>query len=167
MTCDQGNRDNRRQQGNFGAAAAPRAPDSVKIDGFYTADNKIKPELFEKTAQALAESFYIKGSQIGVSITQLRRLFDEVKRYEQILDVSPDQWDAQLPYIKMIKSKVSYTVARAVKQKQSEEGVYKNLAAFMTQGIDLIKEPRDYHVFVSLFEAVYGFYYEKAPKSAN
>ncbi|MDR1626275.1 MAG: type III-A CRISPR-associated protein Csm2 [Spirochaetia bacterium] len=157
-------RDNRRQQGHY---EAPPAPKPVVIGGFYTADNKIKPDLFDKTAREIAESFYIRNPQIGVSITQLRRLFDEVKRFEQILDASPGQWEAQLPYIKMIKSKVSYTVARAVKQKSVEEGVYKNLADFMTQGIDLVKELRDYHVFVSLFEAAYGFYYEKAPKSAN
>jgi CRISPR-associated protein Csm2 len=145
----------------------PQAPKPVTIEGFYTEDKKVKPDLFDKTAREIAESLYIKNSQIGVSITQLRRLFDEVKRFEQILDVSPDQWEAQLPYIRMIKSKVSYTIARAVKQKQSEEGVYKNLAAFITQGVDLVGEFQDYHVFVSLFEAAYGFYYEKAPKSAS
>jgi CRISPR-associated protein Csm2 len=161
---NQGNRHNRGQQGH---QEAPPAPKPVTIDGFYTADKKIKPDLFDKTALVIAESFYIKDFQIGVSITQLRRLFDEVKRFEQILDVSPGQWEAQLPYIRMIKSKVSYTVAKAIKQKTSEEKVYKNLAAFITQGIDLVRELQDYHVFVSLFEAAYGFYYEKAPKSAN
>jgi CRISPR-associated protein Csm2 len=160
-------------QGNSGGGyqgrrEAPQAPKPVALEGFYTADKKIKPDLFDKTALEIAESFYIKGSQIGVSITQLRRLFDEVKRFKHILDVSPDQWEAQLPYIRMIKSKVSYTVTRAInRQKTGEKDVYKdiykNLTVFMTH-IDLVKELGDYHVFVSLFEAAYGFYYEKAPK---
>jgi CRISPR-associated protein Csm2 len=158
--------DNRYNRGQQGHKETPPAPKPVIIEGFYRTDRKIKPDLFDKTAREIAESFYIKNSQIGVSITQLRRLFDEVKRFDQILEVSPDQWDAQLPYIRMIKSKVSYTVARAIKQKQAEEGVYNNLAAFISQGIDLVKEAQDYHIFVSLFEAAYGFYYEKAPKSA-
>jgi CRISPR-associated protein Csm2 len=159
---NQGNRG-----GHQGSREAPQAPKPVALEGFYTADKKIKPDLFDKTALEIAKSFCIKDSQIGVSITQLRRLFDEVKRFEQILDLSPDRWEAQLPYIRMIKSKVSYTVARAIKQRASEEGVYNNLAAFITQGIDLVRELPDYHIFVSLFEAAYGFYYEKAPKSAS
>jgi CRISPR/Cas system CSM-associated protein Csm2 small subunit len=64
----------------------------------------------------------------------------------------------------MIKSKLNYAVARVIKTNRSEEGVYKNLADFITRGIDLVKEPKDYHVFVALFEAVYGFYYAKNPK---
>ncbi|MFP3091137.1 type III-A CRISPR-associated protein Csm2 [Treponema sp. TIM-1] len=171
---DYGNQDNRDNRGQHGRHEAPLAPKPVTIDGFYTADKKIKPDLFDKTAREIGESFYfyIKDFKIGVSITQLRRLFDEVKRYDQILEVSPDQWEAQLPYIRMIKSKVSYTVAKAIKQKLSdketpEKKVYKNLASFIIQGIDLVKELKDYHVFVSLFEAVYGFYYEKAPKSRD
>jgi CRISPR-associated protein Csm2 len=158
--------ENQENRGGY-QGRPPQAPKPVALEGFYTGDKKIRHDLFDKTALEIAESFYIKNSQMGVSITQLRRLFDEVKRFKQILDVSPDQWEAQLPYIKMIKSKVSYTVARAVKQKSLEEGVYNNLAAFITQGIELVKESRDYDVFVSLFEAVYGFYYEKAPKSAS
>jgi CRISPR-associated protein Csm2 len=143
----------------------PQAPQSIKIEGFYGTDGKtVKSDLFDTTAEKIADTFLIKNSRIAVSKTQLRRLFDEVKRFEQIIDVSPDQWAAQLPYIRMIKSKVSYAVARAIKANPSEIGVYKNLSDFITQGINLIKEPGDYHVFVSLFEAAYGFYWEKNPK---
>lgn len=157
-----------QDRGYQGRPKAPTAaPKPFTLEGFYTGDKHIKPDLFDNTARKIAESFYTENPQngviTGVSITQLRRLFDEVKRFEQILEVTPEQWEEQLPYIKMIKSKVHYAVARAIKQKGEEEGVYKNLAAFITQGIDMVKELPDYHVFVSLFEATYGFYYEKAP----
>lgn len=148
----------------------PQAPAPIKIDGFYVdkKDKKVKPDLFDKTAEKIASTFFIENTKIGVSTTQLRRLFDEVKRFEQIFDADPSQWDKQIPYIKMINSKVSYAVARAKKNKPNEEGVYNNLSEFIKGGgIDLIHDIEDYRVFVALFEAVYGFYYEKAPKNAQ
>ena len=90
-----------------------------------------------------------------------------MKRFEQILLTSNDQWEKQYPYIRMIKSKVAYTVARASKQKTEEKGVYKNLEVFISSCINLIKKQEDYHVFVNLFEAAYGFYYELAPKNCQ
>ncbi len=146
-------------------------PEAVKIQTFYKADGKtINPDLFDGTAKKVAESFKgknKKGDDIGVTSTQLRRIFDEVKRFEQILTLQENQWEKQLPYIKMIKSKVAYSVARASKQKSAEKGVYKNLESFISSGIDLIKTQEDYHVFVNLFEAAYGFYYELAPSSCK
>ena len=142
----------------------------AQITGFYEANGSVKVDLFDSTAKKVAESFVgtnKKGDVIGVSSTQLRRIFDEVKRYERILASSNVKWEDQLPYIKMIKSKVAYTVARAAKQKPAEEKVYKNLESFISQGISLVKTKKDYEVFVSLFEAAYGFYYEKAPSSAK
>ena len=134
-------------------------------------DNKtIKEDLFDTVAKSVAESFKgknKKGFDIGVTSTQLRRIFEEVKRFEQILLSSEEQWEKQLPYIKMIKSKVAYTVARASKQKSDEKGVYKNLEVFISSCIDLIKKQEDYHIFVILFEAAYGFYYDLAPKSCQ
>ena len=123
--------------------------------------------LFDAQALKIAETFVGVdnfGNTIGVSSTQLRRIFDEVKRFERVLSLSGSKWEEQLPYIKMIKSKVAYAVARASKQKSAEKGVYKNLESFINSGISLIKTQKDYSVFVALFEAVYGFYYEMSPK---
>lgn len=146
-------------------------PEAVKISSFYQEDGKtIKSELFDGVAKEVAESLKgknKKGYDIGVTSTQLRRIFEEVKRFEQVLLFSDDQWEKQLPYIKMIKSKVAYTVARAGKQKSDEKGVYKNLEIFISSCIDLINKQDDYHIFVSLFEAAYGFYYALAPKSCQ
>lgn len=146
-------------------------PAPVKIETFYKADGKTVDEnLFDSMALNIAKSFKgknKKGQDIGVTSTQLRRIFDEVKRFEQILTLQENQWEKQLPYIKMIKSKVSYSVARAAKQKSEEKGVYKNLEHFISSGIDLIKTQEDYHIFVNLFEAAYGFYYELAPSNCR
>jgi CRISPR-associated protein Csm2 len=157
---------NNRSGGSYGNREQQRALPPVKIDSFYEADGKtIKPDLFEKTAEAIADTLFIKGSRISVSITQLRRLFDEVKRFQQILEASPDQWVVQKPYIKMIKSKASYTVARAKKTRSEESDVYENLGKFIGNCIDLVETAEQYQVFVALFEAVYGFYYGKNPKN--
>ena len=58
----------------------------------------------------------------------------------------------------MIKSKVAYAIARNGEKK----GVWKNFEYFISSCIDKIETEKDYHVFLSLFEAVYGFYYELA-----
>ncbi len=146
-------------------------PAPIKITTFYNSDGKtVQKDLFDAVALKVAQSFKGKnrmGKEIGVTSTQLRRIFDEVKRFEQILALQENQWEKQLPYIKMIKSKVAYSVARAAKQKSEEKGVYKNLEAFISSGVDLIKTQEDYHIFVNLFEAAYGFYYELAPSNCR
>lgn len=152
---------------DYGKPDDSYVPEGVAVKTFYTSDGKtIEPNLFDSTAKKIAESFTgkDKGKTIGVTSTQLRRIFDEVKRFEQILSADTQQWEKQLPYIKMIKSKVAYTVARAAKTKPAARKVYKNLDTFISSSIDLIKQENDYMAFLSLFEAVYGFYYEKAPK---
>ena len=126
-------------------------PEPVKIQSFYKDDGKtLKEDLFDSVALDVAKSFKgknKKGNDIGVTSTQLRRIFDEVKRFEQILMLQKNQWENQLPYIKMIKSKVAYSVARAIKQKPEEKGVYKNLEAFISSGIDLIKKQGTFAIF--------------------
>jgi len=142
------------------------------ISTFYTQDGKtVKPSLFDDEANNIASSFVITEKDkdgrtfvYGVSKTQLRRLFDEVKRFEQNLNGESEVWQKHLPYIRMIKSKVSYNTSRAKEKERKKEKVYNNLSDFITKGIDLIKKEEDYYVFLALFEAVYGFYYEKNPK---
>lgn len=156
---------------------------AFRLGSFYKKDSNgkkvIDPDLFDKKAESIAASFYGKKKDSnekeiieGISITQLRRLFDEVKRFQQILENANGAeeaacWDAQLPYIKMIKSKVRYTIARMKKSKPNLRRYYENLSSFISQAIDLIKDKEDYLVFSSLFEAVYGFYYEYAPKESG
>ena len=151
-----------------------------KINSFYKSGTKdIRPDLFSEYAERVANSFASvktvtdrngkpKEIRNGITSTQLRRLFDEVKRYERlIVDEDENSWNEQYPYIKMIKSKTHYTVARSKKSNRDSALFYDNLSDFISEGIDLIKSPKEYHIFVSLFEAVYGFYYEKRPDIKN
>ena len=140
----------------------------MHINSFYTEGTKnVKTDLLDKTAEEIAKGFVVvykgrdgKDTGYGVGRTQLRRLYNEVKRFEQKLDGTEDTWKKHCPYIKMIKSKACYNIVRASKNENKE--VYKKLSEFITDGINLIKDEEDYHVFTALFEAVYGFYYEKS-----
>ncbi len=146
------------------------------IGGFYVTNSdgkkKVKPDLFDTKALNIAKRFYKETTDRygnkrpeGVSGTQLRRVFDEVKRFEYLLQLDSVSWDTQLPYIKMIKSKVRYTIARVLRNERKQDviGCYEALSSFLIEGIDSIQEQQDYEVFLALFEAVYGFYYEHAP----
>lgn len=145
---------------------------AVEIKSFYKEGTDIPLEdLFDGQAKKIAESFVGKGfdgKDIGISSTKIRKVFDEVKRYETIMALPNAKWEDQLPFIKMIKSKVAYNIARASRKSDGkstkEAPVYKNFQNFLVSGIDLIKTQHDYNVFTSLFEAVYGYYYELAPK---
>lgn len=141
-------------------ANAQAKPPAVEIGSFYK-DGKIQPDLFDKKAKKIADSFC--GNKFsGVKSTQIRKIYDEVKRFERLLEINENSWEEQLPYIKMIKSKTSYAVARAKKEK-SNAPYYENLGEFIKEGIELIENKKDYQVFLALFEAVYGFYYENKP----
>lgn len=131
---------------------------------FYTPEGKIDPGLLDKKAQEVASRFISVQSDggrsrvNGVSKTQMRRIFDEVKRYEKILD-EKHNWDEVYPLIRMIKSKVTYTVERAKEKSRWDARYYDSLKEFVTAGIDNVKGENDYRVLCLLFEAVYGFYY--------
>ena len=152
----------------------------MKIGSFYVQGTKnVRPELFDTIAKEIAKSFadvqtFTKGdgkpgeNRKGVTSTQIRRIFDEVKRYERIIkDDSSESWNQNYPYIRMINSKVRYAVARAIKKDKNNSTYYEKLSEFISEGISLVKDVKDFHVFVALFESVYGFYYENRPDVKN
>jgi len=140
----------------------------MRINSFYIEGTKtVRPELFDETAKNIAASFISKdkfNKPCGVGRTQMRKLYDEAKRFEQNLDGTQETWDKHYPYIRMIKSKLSYNITRSIEKNRDSADGYKKLSEFITEGIDQVNNEDDYHVFIALFEAVYGFYYEKSPK---
>lgn len=133
------------------------APPPVEFS-FYDNRECIKEELFDNTAKNIANSFIGKnsnGEKDHVSSTQLRKFFDEIKSFEKyFISSEKSKWNEKKPYIKMMKSKIAYAIAR----KGATKGVYKNLEKFITDGINKIDKEKDYFTFLSLYEAVYGFY---------
>ena len=60
----------------------------------------------------------------------------------------------------LLKSKISYMIGRTNNRK--EKNALNNLKAFFDIGLKQVHDAAAYHVFVTLFEAVYGFFYEEA-----
>jgi len=142
--------------------------DFYTMESFYVNEGKkeVHPKLFGDIAKNVASGFikeYSRDKYHHVSRSQIRRLFNEVKRYDQKLDENPERYKKYRSEINMIISKVNYNVARAIDKKRSEEEVYKNLSKFISKGLNekMNKDEKDYHVFTMLFEAVYGFYYSE------
>jgi len=122
------------------------------IESFYIDQEKktVHSDLFDGKAQEIAKNI------IGVTTNQLRRIYDEVKSIEPKLNSIA--FEELEPYIRMIKVKARYNIAR-VKNKRNEKA-YKYLTSFINEGIGEVKNKKDFYVFLSLFEAVYGFYFE-------
>jgi len=125
---------------------------------------EVNPALFGDIAEKIAAGFIGEekdGKYNAVSKSQIRRLYNEVKRIDQKLGGDPEKWKTYHSQIIMIKSKVYYNVARAIDKNQSEKNLYNNLSKFFTDWLLKVKDEKDYHVFSELFEAVYGFYYKE------
>ncbi|MEL5720918.1 MAG: type III-A CRISPR-associated protein Csm2 [Treponemataceae bacterium] len=160
----------KKQNRNQGGGMDNRIDSYQPLKSFYVDKDRknVDPKLFNEIAEGIAMSFCKqsrknKGDQTEVSlkgeitITQLRRLFDEVKRFDQLVETK--SWDEIAPYIKMINSKVRYTVARMKKTNRYSSEYYENLDRFMSDALKLVNDKNSYLVFSKLFEAVYGFYY--------
>jgi CRISPR type III-A-associated protein Csm2 len=130
---------------------------------FYNENNKVDPSLYDEVAEKIANTLVTsnRGISFGVSRHQLRNLFDETKRIRRRLEETQTSWDDVKPMVKLLKSKTSYAVARAKKNNPKDSKYYTNLKGFIHKSIDNIKIEQDFHIFCNLFEAVYGFYYEK------
>ncbi|MFW5995284.1 MAG: type III-A CRISPR-associated protein Csm2 [Spirochaetia bacterium] len=131
-----------------------------------TDDGRVPEDLYDRDAERIAGALVepVGGNRVkGVSRHRLRRLFDEVKRIQRRLQFTTEQdrdatWSAVLPLVKLLKSKVAYVAARA---ERGEQEYYDALKIFFTVGIDQIFTAEDFERFATLFEAVYGFYYER------
>lgn len=133
------------------------APQSLEFK-FYDEKGYIQEKLFDETANNIAKTFIGRdsnGKPDHVSSTQLRKFFDELKSFEKyFVSIEESKWEEKKPYIKMMKSKIAYAIAR----KGATKGVYKNLEKFIIDGINQVNKEKDYFTFLSLFEAVCGFY---------
>ena len=127
----------------------------------------IHKDLFDERAKTYATS--IKK----VSPTQIRRIYDELKRLKRKVEKikneegnnSEQEFRKLLPYLFMEKSKIAYTIARAKKNKRREDAEsYDNLKKIIDIFITKqnIQTKEDYIVFCDLMEAILGFHYGEA-----
>lgn len=121
-----------------------------EFPAFLNNDGKIRAELLDKDALYWAQKFR------GISTHQIRRFFDEVKKYEQQLSNSRKDFNELKPLIYMLKSKAQYAA-----HKQNKMNPF---AKFISNSIDEIKKGNNekeegdrFKAFCLFFEAVYGF----------
>lgn len=143
------NRDRRNDQ-------PPKAPDLPEIPVLLVNDN-LNPALFDeellkKTAESLKR----------VSKTQMRKVFDEIKRFKFMLDANKS-WDTVYPLILMQKAKISYLCKRKSDDSKNDASYYANLKKLIFRLIDMCNSQESYKAYVTFIEALYGFYYEIAP----
>lgn len=133
----------------------PPCPDFSLYSDKY---NKIVGvDLFDSKAKDIAASFK------GISQTRLRRFFDEVKSISRRPDLEKN-FEKEKAYIMLLKSRVSYMIGRAGSDSRDEKAGLINLKEFFDTGLKQVDSAESYLVFVTLFEAVYGFFYETSRK---
>jgi CRISPR type III-A-associated protein Csm2 len=131
------------------------------------------PELFNSTAESIASLFVERKNDArgrekinGVSRHQLRRQYESVIKIRQKIDKyqseaeRENEWQKQYPFVKMIRSQVAYSVARAKQNNRYSSSQYDAFKAFADVCINQINDRETFLTFCNLFEAVYGFYYE-------
>ena len=123
--------------------------DKIKNITFLDSNNDIIPELLDRDAQSIATEFYKK-----ISTHQVRRFYDEVKRYQADIEKGKPYKDVK-PFILMLKSKAKYAASKLSEMKIFYE--------FIEGSINKIKdadeeiERKRFSAFCLFFEAVYGF----------
>ena len=125
----------------------------MKINKFLDDKNGIRPELLDTEAMDVAEEF----QRAGITTNQLRKFYDEVKKYERDMDLKKKNFSEIEPLIYMLKSKAKYAT------NNKKRGMYK-LYDFMDKCIANIKnaateklKKENYKAFCLFFEAAYGF----------
>jgi CRISPR-associated protein Csm2 len=117
----------------------------------------LEPELFSSIAEDWAKTVKdSSGKDKNNKPTQIRKFYDEVIRFNSIIETNPDEFNNILPYLKMLNAKAAYAVGRKL--------VSDTFKQFISESLSQIKDKDDFSAFVGLFESFIGyykFYYEK------
>ncbi len=100
------------------------------------------PELFNKTAESIAKTFVKKDKNRiqGVSRTQLRKMYENVSAIKR----ETGEWENKLPKVKMIRSQVAYSVARAIANDKGLKEYYSKYRTFMDYSIKQINTEEEF-----------------------
>lgn len=123
---------------------------------------QIDPLLFSETAEAMAKKLNQERVQSRDKLnkpTQIRKFFDEVIRFQGMIQNNPEQFNELLPYIKMINAKAAYATGRDL--------IGTEFKGFLSDSLKQINDCQDFELFCSFFEAFLGFYKYYAEKEKN
>jgi len=114
-------------------------------------NGQLRRELLTSEAEEWADLLY--DNKNGVTATQLRNFFNEVKALQSRIEAGgfvPNE-----AMIGLLKSKVAYAYARAEKKRKTGFGYLKSV---IEQGSDMSKSEEAFNDFALFFEAVMGFF---------
>lgn len=114
-------------------------------------DRQLRRELLTSDAEKWANFLY--DNKNGVTATQLRSFFNEVKALQSRIEAGG--FTANDAIIGLLKSKAAYALVRA--EKRRKKG-FKYLKNMIEQCVDLSKNEEAFNDFVLFFEAVMGFF---------
>ncbi len=126
----------------------PKYPGITPKD-YFDNENNIVVDLFSEKANEIAKSFY------NTKDSQIRKFYDEILKRKMIIELAEGRenkekvFRKQLPYIKMLLAKVTYSSKRRNVDKNFKEFLYKNIGYIST--LD------EFLVFCDLFEAVVAY----------
>ncbi|QKG28702.1 type III-A CRISPR-associated protein Csm2 [Campylobacter sp. RM16187] len=120
----------------------------------FVLDYKKDIELFNKTAEAMADS--IASAKPETNTTQMRKFYDSVlELYDRSLMAEKD-FNEILPFVKMLNSKVSY----AKERKHANDA----FVGMINDCVRQVDSKEKLEVFKLFFEAVLGFSKSKKDK---
>lgn len=111
---------------------------------------KIDPDLFSSRAELLAKEILEESSNKTNKLTQIRKFYDEILRFNNIVKTNPNEFDNLLPYLKMLNAKAAYAMGRDL--------VSKGFKDFISTSLYQVNDKDDFEVFSELFEAFIGYY---------
>lgn len=123
---------------------------------------QIDPDLFSVKAEKLAKNIFDEGSNKLNKPTQIRKFYDEVLRFGSVLKTNPAEFEAILPYLRMLNAKAAYAMGRDL--------VSKGFKDFISNSLGQIHDKDDFEAFASLFESFMGYYKyfdEKEPRTSQ
>ncbi len=138
-------REDRRQE-----RRTQRSPLDMSFLNTYYQDNlkeKIREDLVVSHAERIGKTL----AQVRLTSSQLRKFFNEVRSIESRIETS--DFERQKPMIKMLKSKIAYSVGKKT------SGVPIEFKDFIDTCVDKINDKRDFEAFVKFFESIVGYYY--------
>lgn len=151
MTQGQIRNDRRFQQGSGQRSTQQHneRPNPPEIK-FWTdkENNLINPELFSEIAEKW--SFYVSRSEKNKR-SQIRKFYDEVLFfYDNLKNKPKENFKQFLPFIKMIRAKVYYSLGR--------KHIDNDFKEMMEKCLNQIEDWDDFEVFKNFFEAFMGYY---------
>lgn len=132
------------------AAKSGRPLPSPTRQRYYRNDGRLRPELLDGEAEAMARRLQ------GVSASQLRRFYQDVVSLRQRLPQDPQQaetaWEDLRAELSLLKAKVVYAHGR------SEKNVPPALLRFFIDHLHSLESARDFAAFFLHFQAVVAYH---------